>query len=217
MNMKKTISFDLDGTLVNSQYVDAVWLEKIPQIYAKKYNLLFDDAKRIVHSEYLKIGPNALEWYDIHYWLKKFDLDVRWETLLKSCIEKLTLYPEVTEVLDNLSKNNTLIIVSNAAKEFIEIEVDVLSIKPYFSNIFSAVSDFGKTKKDKEVYELICRKIQIEKKHIVHVGDNYEFDYLSAKKAGIKAYFLSRNKNHVNQRHSVRNLKEFEIKVYNQK
>ncbi|RLF47994.1 MAG: HAD family hydrolase [Thermoplasmata archaeon] len=209
---EKIISFDLDGTLVTMDYVDAVWLEKIPQLYAEKYGISYDEAKRVVEKEYLKIGPEALEWYDIKYWIKKFDLGTSWKDILLSCKDKLKLYPEVKEVLERLSEENQLIIISNAANEFIEIEMEALGLKKYFSAIFSAVSNFGKTKKDKEVYEKVCNELGANKDKIIHVGDNYEFDYLAAKQAGIKAYYLDR-KGNMNGSYVVRDLKEFEEKI----
>ncbi len=208
------ISFDLDGTLVKMDYVDAVWLEKIPELYAEKYQLSYEDARRKVEEEYLKIGPERLEWYDIHYWIRKFDLDIDWKDLLMSCIDKLEMYPEVKEVLESLGKENELIIISNAANEFIEIEMEVLGLKKYFSRIFSAVSNFKKTKKDKEIYELVCKEMGIDKDKLIHVGDNYEFDYLAARQAGIKAFYLDR-KGNMNGSFVVRDLKEFEEKIRN--
>ncbi len=206
------VSFDLDGTLASSEYVDAVWLERIPQIYAEKENIPYEKARRYVEQEYLKVGPEALEWYDIVYWIKKFDLKVSWREILMSCVDKLKLYPEVKEVLERLSKRNMLIITSNAANEFIQIEVEFLEIKKYFSRIFSVVSNFGKTKKDREVYEKICKELGVDKGEIVHVGDNYEFDYLAPMKAGIEAFYLDR-KGNMNGSHVVRDLKEFEGKI----
>ena len=212
MQSSKIISFDLDGTLVTMDFVDAVWLEKIPQLYANKYDISFEEAKREVEKEYLKIGPEALEWYDIKYWIEKFDLKASWKEILLSCKDKLKLYPEVKEVIERLARDRQLIIISNAANEFIEIEMETLGLKKYFASIFSAVSNFGKTKKDKEVYEMVCYEMGIEKDGIVHIGDNYEFDYLAAKQAGIEAYYLDR-KGNMNGSHVVKNLKEFEKKI----
>ena len=204
------ISFDLDGTLVKMDFVDAVWLEEIPKLYAEKNGLEFNDAKKIIEEEYLKIGPEALEWYDIKYWIKKFDLDIEFIEIFKRCKDKLKLYPEVIEVLEELEEK--LIIISNAANEFIEFEINALNLNKYFENIFSAVSDFGKTKKDSELYQNVCNKIGINKRNLIHVGDNYEFDYIAAKKAGINAFYLDR-KGNTNGDYVVRNLKEFEEKI----
>lgn len=212
MQLIKAISFDLDGTLVKTDYVDAVWLEEIPKIYADKNKISFKEAKDYIIEEYEKVGPDALEWYDINYWIKKFDLNCSYKDILTKCIDKLKLYPEVDEVLKKLSKKAMLIITSNAANEFIEIEIEHLGLKKYISNIFSVVSDFRKTKKDKEIYEKICNEIGLDKEEIIHVGDSYEFDYLAPRRAGIKAFYLDR-KGEMNGSFVVKNLKEFEEKV----
>lgn len=211
--MKRIISFDLDGTLVTTEYVDAVWLERIPEIYAETHALSFEEARNIVEREYLKIGPEALEWYNIHYWLEKFDLDIAWNDVLESCIDRVATYPEVPEVLEALGTRHTLIIISNAAREFIQKEMGVLDIGKHFSAIFSSVSDFGKTKKEKSVYEMVCERMGIEKSAMIHVGDNYLFDYAAPREARIEAYYLDRDGTHADEDHVVRNLKDFEKRI----
>lgn len=212
MKMNKVISFDLDGTLVTTDYVDAVWLEKIPEIYAEKNGISFEEAKEIVEMEYFKVGPESIEWYDINYWIEKFRLNIHWKDLLKSCIDKLKFYPDVIEVIERLSEENELIIISNASKEFIETEIETLGFEKYFSKIFSAVSNFNKTKKDKEIYEMVCRNLKIEKERMIHIGDNYEFDYLAPRRAGIKSFYLDRKGNE-NGEYIVKDLREFEEKL----
>ncbi len=207
----KTISFDLDGTLVKMDFVDAVWLEEIPKEYAKKYGMEFEEARRIVEEEYLKVGPEAIEWYDINYWLKKFGLEMDYEEIFKKCRGKLALYEDAIKALEMLDGEH-LIIISNAAMEFIEFELNELNLREYFKNIFSAVSHFGKTKKDSEVYKNVCKKIGMRCNELIHVGDNYEFDYVAARNAGVVAYYLDRHRNENNE-HIIWNLVEFAERV----
>jgi len=75
-NHRKIISFDLDGTLVSAQYGDMVWNHGIPVEYAKKYSMGFEDARKTVIGEYKTLGDGDLLWYDIGYWLKRFNLDL---------------------------------------------------------------------------------------------------------------------------------------------
>lgn len=54
--MTKIISFDMDGTLVDSEFTDWVWLHGIPKLYARKKGLSFDEAKALVVEEYQRVG-----------------------------------------------------------------------------------------------------------------------------------------------------------------
>jgi putative hydrolase of the HAD superfamily len=212
--MYDVISFDLDGTLVKMDFVNHVWLERIPELYAEKYGMDVERAKKYVMDEYMKVGPEAIEWYDIHYWIDKFKLDVDWKELLMSCSSYLEMYPEVEGVLRNLS-GKKLIIISNAAHEFIDMEISILNLSPYFDRIFSAVSDFGKTKKDEDVYKKVMEEMGVDGSDAVHVGDNLDFDYRAAKKAGMDAYYLDREGkwNGGDDIDIVNNLAEFERRI----
>jgi len=212
--MVKVVSFDMDGTLIRKDYVEHVWLEAIPELYARKNGMEIEDAKEYVMNEYLKVGEAAIEWYDIKYWLKKFEIDCDWRELLESHAYMLKLYPEVNEVLENLRGEHKLIIISNAAHEFIEVESRVLGLNKKFKHIFSAVTDFGNTKKSSDIYQKICGILGIENEEMVHVGDNYEFDYVAPSKAGIRAFYLDRDGSMgSNGENVVKNLKEFEERV----
>ena len=46
--MIQMISFDMDGTLIGSEYTDWVWHHGIPTLYAEKTGLSFDEAKAFV-------------------------------------------------------------------------------------------------------------------------------------------------------------------------
>lgn len=204
------ISFDLDGTLLDSSFVDSVWLEAIPALYAKHKVIDFHLAKQIVTREYDKVGDEKVEWYDIEYWLEHFNLHLDPRQLIYSCRHNIVVYPEAWSVIENLSTDNRLIIISNAAREFIEIEIGELESS--FAEIFSSVSDFHQTKKEADLYLRVCHSLKIRPEELYHVGDNYVFDYLVPREVGINAFYLDRDGQRTGK-HMVRNLKEFEEKI----
>ena len=203
----KVISFDLDGTLVAPEFSEWVWGVGIPQLFAEKKGIPFDKAKEIVEGEYRKVGDGSLEWYDIKYWFNFFQLDGNWKPLLNRFSQRITTYPEVLKVLKDLSYHYRLIIISNAAREFIDIEVEVAELRGYFSRIFSATSDFGQVKKTAEFYGRICQILLIDSQEMVHVGDHWEFDYLVPKGLGIQALHIDRAGNRRGD-DVIRNLEE---------
>ncbi len=188
--MIRFISLDMDGTLVNSKFVDLVWMHGVPELYAEKSGQDLEAAKEYVVGEYMKIGSDKLEWYNLPYWLEKFGLDVdKWD-LLRKYEDEIEFYPEVNEALDSLSDNYELIVTSNAAREFLEIELD--GFKDYFRELFSVTSDFRDVKKSPHIYGAICKELDAKPFEVLHIGDHYNYDYESPLQAGLDALFLDR-------------------------
>ncbi len=188
--MIRVISLDMDGTLVNSRFVDKVWMEGMPMLYAEKTGLDFPVAKSYVVGEYMKIGSDRLEWYDLMYWIERFQLKVGKDELLQMYEDEIETYPEVQEVLDLLAENYELVVTSNAAREFIDIELEGLS--DYFSETFSATSDFREVKKSPLIYGTVCAHMGAKPFEVLHIGDHYNYDYESPLDAGLDALFLDR-------------------------
>jgi len=191
--MIKFISFDMDGTLVDSVFTDWVWGHGIPNLYADKMGLPFESAKTIVEGEYRKVGDAAIQWYDIKYWFRFFQLEESWNALMEKYIDKINVYSDVGRILDHLSNRFPLVLTSNAGREFIKIEMEATGLERYFEKIFSATSDFGEVKKTTSFYSRICQILGAHPEEIVHVGDHYEFDYLIPRTLGIHAFYLDRS------------------------
>jgi len=188
--MIRVISLDMDGTLMKSRFVDKVWMEGMPMLYAEKNGIDFASARELVIGEYMKIGSDRLEWYDLAYWIDKFGLPIGKEDLLQMYEDEIEPYPEVQEALDMLSENYELIVTSNAAREFIEIELE--GLEDYFQETFSATSDFMEVKKSPLIYGAVCAHMAVKPFEMLHIGDHYHYDYESPLQAGLEALFLDR-------------------------
>jgi HAD superfamily hydrolase (TIGR01549 family) len=191
--MAKIISFDMDGTLVDPEFTDWVWSHGIPSLYAEKVGLPFEAAKAFVEGEYRKVGEGAIEWYDIKYWFRFFQLEMGWQVLMERYVDKINIYPDVNHLLDRLKDHFILVLTSNAGREFIDVELKATGLGRYFDRIFSATSDFGEVKKTIGFYHRICQILGASPQEIVHVGDHYEFDYLVPRALGIRAFYLDRS------------------------
>jgi len=209
MSNKRLISFDLDSTLVDPTYTTFVWEIGIPRLYAEKHSIDLAEATSIVKAEYEKIGDSSLDWYDISYWFHVFKLPGRWQDLLEEHTEKIRPFPEVKEVMENLVQDYDLIIISNAAREFVEIEIQEANIERYFTRVFSTTSDFKEVKKAAQLYGQIFDIMGVKPFEAIHVGDHYDFDYLVPKGLGIEAYYLDRDGKRPKDEFTVRDLKEF--------
>jgi GMP/IMP 5'-nucleotidase len=213
MSKIKLVSFDLDGTITDTSFVDSVWLEGIPHLYASKKNLPFEDAKRLVKREYDMIGRERLEWYDPSYWITKFGLRVSSKELLNSFESKIRTFPEVGEVLEEIRlRGLRQIIVSNARREFVDLEIDKTNIAHYFEQVFSATSDFGEIKKSVDIFRKVCNICRVTPEEMAHVGDDRLFDFDIPRKLGISAFYLDRTRQCEGET-TIQNLRELKKKL----
>ena len=188
--MIKVVSFDFDGTLADENFDKLLWFVEIPKLYAKKHKLSLEDAEKKVFSEYdSHIGHH--NWTDVGFWFEHFDLG-DYNKLLDDMKHHIRLFPDTLPTLEELNKRFRLVMVTNAEKKILDLKLKVDGVDQFFSDIFSAPSDFSKLKKDESVYSEIIKRLGIEPDEMVHVGDSWESDYLVPKKVGISSFFLDR-------------------------
>lgn len=187
-----TVSFDMNGTITQGGFVDLVWHEGVPALFARHRGMPLDEARRIVHQEYDKVGEQRTDWYDIRYWFRRFQLGEGWTGLLMSYRDQVAPYPEAAEVLQRLSRRYRLVVTSNASRDFMDIELAAAGLDRYFTDLFSCTSDFGEVKKTPEVYARVCRALSVSPGEMAHVGDHELFDFAAPSQLGIRAFHLDR-------------------------
>ena len=206
MRQIELISFDAEGTLVTPDFSETIWHEAIPALYARKKGLDLAQAKKSITEEYDKIGVHRLEWYDIEYWFSCLDLGSS-EPVIQSCLNRIARYPEVIEVLSSLASQYKLIVASGTPIELLHCLLR--DIKPYFVRIFSSISHYGQVK-NPDFYLRICEEMGVKPGQVIHVGDNWQFDFLNAQQAGLNAFYIDRSgENHQESLADLTQLKRF--------
>jgi HAD superfamily hydrolase (TIGR01549 family) len=204
MKQIKLISFDAEGTVVTPDFSEAIWHEAIPALYAQKQGLDFAQAKMRIVEEYSRIGDQRLEWYDIEYWFDYLGLGSS-EPVIQSCMGKIAYYPEAIEVLSSLASEYKLIVASGTPLELLHLLLR--DVKPYFVRVFSSVSHY-KQLKSPDFYFKICEEMGIKPSQVIHVGDNWKFDFLNARQAGMNALHIDRSgRNHQESLNDLTQLK----------
>ncbi|MBI2583446.1 MAG: HAD family hydrolase [Candidatus Aenigmarchaeota archaeon] len=187
----KVISFDLDGTIVDFNYNKAFWDEAIPHLYSKRHKISLEEAKKIVFDDYKKLKqPDDARWYTPSFWFQRFDIG-SFEDVAKDLAHHVRLYHDVIPSLKTLSRKFKLVVISNSLKEFVELKLEAEGIGRYFSKYYSVLDMFGGFKSP-VVYKAILKDLGVGAKAVIHVGDDAEFDYFAARKAGLHAFLLNR-------------------------
>ena len=212
-NKKKGILFDLDGTLWDSSIpvVEAfnIVLAKQPDIERQItlqdmqswMGLPMDEIGRRllggcgISEERIREIMRACETYEIEYLLQRGGVP----------------YPDLEEVLKELSQKYFLAIVSNCQKGYIEAFLDFYHLNEYIKDKES----FGGTGLSKgENIRLVCGRNHLDK--AIYLGD-IEGDYRSACMAGIPfvhaAYGFGTISDPVPAIHSLRELPEIAGKL----
>lgn len=209
--MIKVISFDLDDTLSDSNFDELIWRTEIPQAFAKEKNLSFEEAYKAVTTEYKNLWVKAQgNWRDASFWLEHFGLKTTWEDLVNAVHKEIKHFGDVDEVLTELSKKFTLVIVSNAERKFINAKIKCGNLDKFFKKIYSAASDFNKKKKDAEVFQKVLSDFNIKPEEMIHIGDDEEYDVKVPKTVGMQAFLLCRKGDKLAD---FRDLREFKKKL----
>jgi len=208
----KIVSFDVGGTLVDNRYLDLVWNKAIPELYARKMNIDPESAKEYVLREYARVGDDDINWYSPEYWFKRFGLEGDPLDFFESFKDEVRIYPEVPSVLKNLSEKFLLIISTCTPRGILEVEIE--RIRCYFRRVFSSTSDFKLVRKTMEFYGRVCQAMRVSPQDVVHVGDDWNFDYLIPRKIGIRSFYLDRARRKKNDL-VIKDLRELEAILLN--
>ena len=206
----KVVSFDMEGTLVDHTFSNLIWEADMPRLYAEEHGVGLDEAKKMVLSEYTKVGDQRAEWYDVGYWFSRLGLPGDWRDLLRIRGNTCTPYVEAKGVLRRLGRRYVLVVTSNTIREFLEVQLRCLDTP--FARVFSAPSDFNDVKKSPEFYSRVCRELGVEPADVAHVGDHLVYDYEAARALGMRAYHLDRSGKSIGA-NVVRDLVEFEVRL----
>ncbi|MDT8271687.1 MAG: HAD family hydrolase [Desulfomonilia bacterium] len=186
-----SLSFDLDGTLTELSFADAIWLEAIPSLVAKHQGISISSARQRCVSAYRSVGDASIRWYQLSYWLESFDLqDIDPETLISQYTHRISLFTDVLPVLGFLrSRGHNLYIFSNASRTFLDREVSYCGLSSYFQEIISLPDDWSMVKSQPDSYRKLRHAVGHE---VIHVGDHLTFDCEIPRSIGMHAYHLWR-------------------------
>jgi putative hydrolase of the HAD superfamily len=103
------------------------------------------------------------------------------------------LYPEVLEVLEKLSRQFQLAVISNFDGR-LRMILEQLGISKFFSRIFLS-SELGADKPDPEIFRRALQIIELQPSEVLHVGDDPNRDWKAATAAGLSIFELDRKRN----------------------
>ncbi|MGM5481739.1 MAG: HAD family hydrolase [Nanobdellota archaeon] len=206
----RVISFDLDGTLSEEGYDRFFWHELLPQLYANRHDISFEKAKSFVLTEHSEMWEaTGGEWFDINFWLYRYDLYYSAEDVLDMARDKIKHYKDTIKTLELLKEQGyTLIITTTAYKNLIREKLNVDHLDKFFDHLFSASEDFNSKHKNSDVFKNVLEKINVNPEEMIHIGDSVDNDYTNPRDVGINTILIDRDNKHLDVKNRITSLEE---------
>ncbi len=186
--MLKAIVFDVDGVLLDSEKAIFSFFKDM----LKTFGFPKPSEERINAS----YGKTTKEWVlDLTGKIKKEKLNemMKWahEHYFKDYLfKKAKLFSNTRKVLEVLSKDYLLFILSNNEKKVLEEILEKYGIKKYFKKALSR-EDVKKYKPNPEGINKLIKEFKLKKEEIIYVGDT-EIDVITGNKARIKTIIIGK-------------------------
>jgi len=166
MKKKQLIIFDMDGTLINSgdvisntiNYVRTnLGLDAMP-----KDELLSNINNPEINSSEFFYGTTAFTDEQTKLFGEYYN---------KNCISDISLYDGIVDLLEELNKNFTLSIATNASAEFAKKMIQFLNIEHYFDFLIGA-NDVSTPKPHPEMLLNTLEKLNFKVEDSILIGDS---------------------------------------------
>lgn len=112
--------------------------------------------------------------------------------LKENWIKYYDVFDGTHEILEELSAQYKLMMVTNGFIEIQRLKVDFCNIKQYFQDIIVA-SEFGLGKPYEELYLYVLKVAKSIPEKCIMVGDSIENDIIGANNVGMNSIFIHRN------------------------
>lgn len=179
--MTKTIIFDFDGVIVDSLELGHESHLNFCKKIGRKIFISLDDFKSKFLQTHLELYSDfGFNEKEIQQLQSQFYHDFGMQN-----IHRIRPIKNIEKVLETLSKQHKLAIVSNSYRKIIENVLERHNLKKYFEYISANDDERPKSERLKEVLEMF----QTKNHEAVYVGDMVH-DIREGRKAGIKTVIL---------------------------
>ncbi|NJE03396.1 TIGR02253 family HAD-type hydrolase [Thermococcus sp. MV11] len=186
----KAVLFDIDGTILTEMPLIQLFLPQVYDRLSKKLGISKDEARERFLAEIFE-RRDTYDWHDWNFFFRLFDLDLRYEELLKRYPHRLKVYPDTVPTLEWLKKEGYLLGVITSGPEYQRLKLELTGLSRYFDVIVTR-EDVRTIKPEPKIFLYSLEALGVEPDEAVMVGDSLSQDVYGAKNVGMTAVWINR-------------------------
>jgi len=164
-----TLMLDMDGTLLDLAFDNYVWMDLVPQEYARRNSMSEDAAREQLYAT-MRALQGKLDWYCLDYWSDILDLDI--EALHRDVNHRIGYLPGAEEFLQQVSEMELrVLLVSNSHSTTLQIKNEVTDLRRFFDEVYLS-HDLGHPKEDQPFWESLQAAEEFDPSRTMFMDDN---------------------------------------------
>jgi len=165
----ETVLLDMDGTLLDLSFDNHFWQRVVPDYFATKENISFDEAVEQLKPIF-KAQEGLLNWYCLDYWSEALGIDIA--QLKVDTQEHIKELPHTRAFLKAVrSSGKRCVLVTNAHADSLSLKMQKTGLVEFFDAIVSA-HDVGYPKEQQSFWQAFYQLEQFNKAKTVMVDDS---------------------------------------------
>ena len=165
----QTLMLDMDGTLLDLAYDNDMWLNRVPNLYARANSLSADEARTRLYATFREL-EGTLDWYCLDHWSERLGFDVL--ALHREHRAGIAYLPGAKAFLERMAASPLrLLLVTNSHRDTLDLKAQETGVDGYFDGIYSS-HDLGSPKEEQAFWEAIANVEDVDVERTVFIDDN---------------------------------------------
>jgi 5'-nucleotidase len=177
-----TVLLDMDGTLLDLEFDNVLWNQRVPVRYAQAHGLSLDEAQAVL-AAHCDRTQYTLAYYCLDTWARTTRLDLL--ALHRELTHLIRYRPHAASFLGALrAQGKRLVLVTNAHRDSLAIKDEVTGLT---ANLDAAVSshDFAAPKEDGRFWARLAARVSFDPARTVLIDDN-DYVLAAAREFGVR-------------------------------
>ncbi len=166
----KTLMLDMDGTLLDLAFDNYVWKQLVPERYAARHDMAFDEARTRLMARYGEVQGD-LKWYCLDHWSEELGMDML--ALHRDVDHRIGYLPGAERFLKRVHDHHIrVILVTNSHPDTLGLKDGATGLTRYFDAVYSS-HDFGHPKERQGFWHALEEAEGFDAAHSVMVDDTH--------------------------------------------